>query len=100
MKVANLTGHKLPSGVGFRRAFLELVVRDTVADRVVFQSGRTNELGVIVDGDGAVLPTEFFQADASGAPTWQPHHDTISAQDQVQIPVVVNRHEGNPVAFF
>ncbi len=57
--VTNLTGHRFPTGVGFRRLFIELVVQDG-QQRVVWASGRTNNLGVIVDGNGSVLPTEFF----------------------------------------
>jgi hypothetical protein len=60
VKVANLAGHRFPSGVGFRRAFIELVVKDA-SGKVVWGSGRTNELGVIVGADGKPLPTEFFE---------------------------------------
>jgi hypothetical protein len=86
--VTNLAGHRLPSGVGFRRAFIELTVQDE-SDRVVWASGRTNGLGVIVDGDGQVLPSEFFTdyTDMQGQPRqhYQPHHEVITRQDQVQI---------------
>jgi hypothetical protein len=86
--VANLVGHRLPSGVGFRRAFIEVLVRD---DRgtIVWSSGRTNQLGIIVDGNGQILPSEFFTeyVDAQGAVRqhYQPHHEVITSQDQVQI---------------
>ena len=60
--ITNLAGHRFPSGVGFRRAFIELLVLEDRDGRetVVWASGRTNSLGVIVDGNGKVLPTEFF----------------------------------------
>ena len=89
--VTNLAGHRFPSGVGFRRAFIELLVledRDGV-DAVVWGSGRTNSLGVIVDGNGMVLPSEFFTeyTDPEGRRQqhFQPHHQVITSQDQVQI---------------
>ncbi|HEX8619348.1 MAG TPA: cytochrome P460 family protein, partial [Thermoanaerobaculia bacterium] len=79
--VTNLAGHRLPSGVGFRRAFIELLVLENRdgRDRVVWSSGRTNSVGVIVDGEGRPLATEFF---ANGA--YQKHHETITSDEQVQ----------------
>jgi hypothetical protein len=92
VKVTNLAGHRFPSGVGFRRAFLELVVthRKRGGDEsVVFASGRTNEIGVLVDQKGRPLPTELFedQLDAMGETyqVFQPHHRTITRSDEVQI---------------
>jgi hypothetical protein len=87
--VRNKTGHRFPSGVGFRRAFLELVVAEEQpggGERVLWASGRTNELGVLVGTDGRPLPTEFFARDpATGKQAYQPHHDEITAPDQVQV---------------
>jgi len=82
VEVTNLTGHRLPSGVGFRRAWIELLVLETRdgRERVVWSSGRTNSVGVIVDGEGRPLPTEFL---ANGA--YQKHYDVITSDDQVQI---------------
>ena len=51
--VTNKTGHRLPSGVGFRRAFLELRVIDNSNGQTVWCSGCTNELGVITNGGGS-----------------------------------------------
>jgi hypothetical protein len=86
--VTSLVGHKLPSGVGFRRAFLEVLVRDA-QDRIVWSSGRTNRLGIIVNGHGQILPSEFLTEyiDAQGAVQqhYQPHYEVITSQDQVQI---------------
>jgi hypothetical protein len=88
VKVANLAGHRFPSGVGFRRAFIELEVKDA-SGRVVWGSGRTNELGVIVGGDGKTpLSTEFFERDANGNQQSQEHYDEqhpITSEQQVQI---------------
>jgi mono/diheme cytochrome c family protein len=80
--VTNLAGHRLPSGVGFRRAFIELLVLENRdgRERVVWSSGRTNSVGVIVDGEGRPLPTELF---TDGV--YQQHHEVITSDDQVQI---------------
>ncbi len=85
VQVTNLVGHRFPSGVGFRRAFLEVTVRDP-SGKVVWGSGRTNALGVIVGADGEPLPTEFFKIDpGTGKQRYQPHYQVVDAQDQVQI---------------
>ena len=93
VKVTNKTGHRFPSGVGFRRAFLELSVLDQ-HDLVVWASGRTNGVGVIVDETGAPLPSEFMtvlnpaacQADFTQCEqAYEPHYQVITAQNQVQI---------------
>ncbi|MEP7217284.1 MAG: hypothetical protein ABI876_00125 [Bacteroidota bacterium] len=85
VRVTNLAGHKFPSGVGFRRAFIELQV-DDVAGNPVWASGRTSEMGVILDGiSDRPLSTEFFAPDNSGQPGYQPHHDVITSGNQVQI---------------
>jgi hypothetical protein len=56
------------------------------AERIVWSSGRTNELGVLVDDDGAPLPCEFFSEDpAAGKQAFQPHHEVIKSPGQVQI---------------
>ncbi|HEV7402801.1 MAG TPA: hypothetical protein VGO11_07750, partial [Chthoniobacteraceae bacterium] len=82
--VVNKTGHRFPSGVAFRRAFLELLVVNPRGE-VVWGSGRTNSIGVIVDGAGQPLPSEFFE---NGA--YQPHYGgtaapAITAENQAQI---------------
>ncbi len=60
VKVTNLAGHHFPSGVEFRRGFLEFVVLDA-AGRPLWASGRTNARGEIVEGlTERVLATEFF----------------------------------------
>lgn len=88
VSVSNLAGHRFPSGVSFRRLFIELLVTDA-NQKVVWASGRTNELGVIIDGNGKPLPSEFFAEykDAQGKirQSYQPHYETITAQNQVQI---------------
>lgn len=79
--VTNKAGHRFPSGVGFRRAFLDL--QSTVDGKTVFSSGTTNESGLITDSSGLVLPTESFQDGK-----YQPHFSQASPickSDQVQI---------------
>ena len=81
--VTNKTGHRFPSGVGFRRAFIEFIVRDKTNGNVIFSSGTTNEKGQIVDMNHYVLPTEGHVDNK-----YQPHFDQlhpISRSDQVQI---------------
>jgi hypothetical protein len=91
--VTNKTGHRFPSGVGFRRAFVEFKVTDNGSGKILWASGRTNELGIIVDENGKPLPSEFFEPrDPSSVPrqAYQPHYydqpqHTITRQDQVQV---------------
>jgi len=88
--VANKAGHRFPSGVGFRRAFLTVeVVRPAAAgkpEQVVWASGRTNEWGVLVGPDGKPLATETFERDpGTGKQLFQPHHEVIDSERQVQI---------------
>ena len=69
VKVTNKTGHRMPSGVGFRRAFLEFRVIDNDTGKTVWCSGCTNELGVIMKGaaaNDARLPSELFDVYTDG----------------------------------
>jgi hypothetical protein len=82
--VQNLGGHSLPSGVGFRRIFVEFLVLDA-SGTALWASGRTNDIGVILQGTSErALPTEFFQAGPDGLP-FQPHHEVVTSPLQVQI---------------
>jgi hypothetical protein len=86
----NKVGHRFPSGVGFRRAFLELLIVEPATndapERIVWSSGRTNEFGMLVDADGKPLPSETFADNPmSGKQTFQPHHEVITSSDEVQI---------------
>jgi hypothetical protein len=68
VKVTNKTGHRFPSGVGFRRAFLEFRVVDNDTGKTVWCSGCTNELGVIMNGAGDQrLPSELFDVYKDGS---------------------------------
>jgi hypothetical protein len=66
VKVTNKAGHRLPSGVGFRRAFLEFRVVDNDTGKTVWCSGCTNELGVIMNGNQR-LPSELFDVYKDGS---------------------------------
>ena len=59
VKVITKAGHKFPSGVAFRRAFIEFSVLDA-QDRVLWSSGRTNAAGVIVDASGTPIAGELW----------------------------------------
>jgi len=85
VSIQNLAGHGLPSGVGFRRAFLTFEVLDA-AGKVIWASGRTNSAGAIVKGlTEDVLPTEFFYDPAKRRQVFQPHYEVITDEGQVQI---------------
>src|SRR6185295_13106306 len=62
VKVTNKAGLRFPSGVGFRRAFLELRVVNNDTGKTVWCSGCTNDLGVIMNGAGTTqrLASELF----------------------------------------
>jgi hypothetical protein len=94
--VTNLAGHMLPSGVEFRRAFLQFEVLDS-SGNALWTSGGTTPLGVIVDGaTGKALPSEFFERQPDGQQAYQPHYEVITRQDQVQIyEELVKDTEGN-----
>ncbi|MDQ2991355.1 MAG: hypothetical protein M3R30_00860 [Candidatus Eremiobacteraeota bacterium] len=90
IEVVNLTGHKFPSGVAFRRAFLDVEFYDKRHPHAApyFVSGATDDRGRILGGDGAPLPSEFFARDARGHQRYQEHFDEahpISKPGQVQI---------------
>jgi hypothetical protein len=85
VRIINLAGHSFPSGVSFRRAFLDFALLDATG-KTVWQSGATNQYGMITDGPGGpVLPSEFLERGADGEQQYQPHYQTITKQSQVQI---------------
>jgi len=89
--ITNLVGHKFPSGVGFRRAFIQFAVLDKDG-LPLWTSGRTNSQGVLIDAQGHPVRGEYFWKPACGVMTpeeqkqhYQPHFQEITRQDQVQI---------------
>jgi hypothetical protein len=73
VKVINRAGHKFPTSFPSRRAFLHLMVADAEGN-ILFESGRTKAGGRILGHEGELDLT-----------TYEPHYDTITRQDQVQI---------------
>lgn len=88
--ITNKVGHKFPSGVGFRRAFVELSVLDA-SGAVLWRSGGTNAAGALVDENGDPLDGEYWWRDdcsariAPESRLHQPHFSTITSQSQAQI---------------
>ncbi|NKB64160.1 MAG: hypothetical protein GKR95_19280 [Gammaproteobacteria bacterium] len=83
-------GHKFPSGVGFRRAFVHFEVLDRNSN-VIWQSGKPNDAGIIVDSNDDPVAGELWWNDdctpidnASERPH-QPHFQEITSQSEVQI---------------
>lgn len=80
--VDNLAGHKLPSGLPSRRAWLHLLVTDE-SGGVVFESGKPTGDGRI-EGNDADFDPDLL--------AYEQHYNRITAQDQVQIyePIMLN----------
>jgi len=87
VSVLNKSGHKLPSGVGFRRAFVDFRVLD-VSGGTLWESGRTNAAGVIVDQQGQPIAGELWwqpNCVSRASQPHQPHYEEITRQDQAEI---------------
>ncbi|MFO1277948.1 MAG: hypothetical protein U1F04_00005 [Burkholderiaceae bacterium] len=87
LTIDNLVGHRFPSGVGFRRAFVEFQVLDSQG-QVLWASGRSNDQGVLTNEIGLPLAGEFWWKQDCSARlpnAWQPHFEEITRQDQAQI---------------
>jgi len=85
--VTNKTGHRFPSGVGFRRAFIRFDVMDGA--RIIWSSGATNDAGFIVDNGGRILESEYIGTSRGLKGPAQPHFwgtaHAITSSTQVQI---------------
>jgi hypothetical protein len=66
--IKNLTGHKIPTGIPFRRMWIHLKVEDQ-NNNMVFQSGEWDNVGKIVG----------YNSD------YEPHYDLINSEDQAQV---------------
>lgn len=89
LTIVNNTGHKFPSGAGFRRAFLKFEVFDN-QNNLLWVSGQANPYGAICNGKCVKQPNDTYNLLASevtqGNPeNLQPHHQVITSQEQVQI---------------
>ncbi len=69
--LTNKAGHKLPTGIPLRRVWIHLKVVSNNSGGVIFESGGWDASGNILNLD----PNLEFE----------PHHDTITAENQVQI---------------
>lgn len=81
VRVTNKTGHFLPSGVGFRRVFVEFIAEDSNG-RPVWASGRTDALGFILDG---LSERRLLTENGVEQREFQPHYQRITQSNQVQI---------------
>ncbi|MCW8805617.1 MAG: T9SS type A sorting domain-containing protein, partial [Ignavibacteriaceae bacterium] len=66
--IKNLTGHKIPTGIPFRRMWIHLKVEQGVGN-IIFESGQWDSTGKIIN----------YNSD------YEPHYDLIDAEDQVQV---------------
>jgi hypothetical protein len=82
--VTNLAGHKFPSGLPSRRAWLHVTVADANGD-TVFESGKPLAEGKIQGND----------ADSPTPDAYEPHYEKITSSEQVQIyePIMLNSDE-------
>jgi len=72
VNIKNNTGHRFPSGVTFRRVWIEFLVKDA-SDKILWASGKSNEAGIILGANGEQLDTEFLQDQNH----YQPHFQEI-----------------------
>jgi hypothetical protein len=89
MTLVNNTGHKFPSGAGFRRAFVKFEVLDG-GGNVIWVSGQTNPYGAICDGacvENADGTYNLVQSEVTGGDPakLQPHYEVVTKQSQVQV---------------
>ena len=87
VKVQNNSGHKVPTSYPSRRMWLHFTVTDS-DNTVVFESGRINTDGAIADADN--------DADQS---VFEPHYNTITSPDQVQIYEAIMGDSGDQVTY-
>jgi hypothetical protein len=87
LQVSNLTGHKLPTGVPIRRAWLHVQVTDA-GDQLVFESGEPWADGRIVGNDADNFAGQF-----------EPHYDVINSADQVQIYEAITHDSANQLTY-
>lgn len=66
--IKNLTGHKIPTGIPFRRMWIHLKVEQGIGN-VVFESGQWDGTGNIINYDS----------------DYEQHYDLIDSEEQVQV---------------
>ena len=88
--VLNLAGHKLPSGIPTRRAWLEIEVLDASGARLL-HSGATDDQGRLIDRTGVALPSEEL-----GGPV-RPHVSEVRTDtDVVVYEALLEDADGHP----
>jgi len=87
LRINNRSGHKLPTSYPSRRVYIHFVVRDDVGN-IIFESGKTNPDGSIVEAD----------ADADLA-RYEPHYNEITRPDQVQIYEAIMQNTDSNVTY-
>jgi hypothetical protein len=81
VQLVNKAGHKFPTGYPERRAWIHVRMMDATKS-VFFESGKPNSRGEVVHRNER---------------TWEPHHDVIGTEDQVQIyEIVPANRQGEP----
>lgn len=87
VRIANLTGHKLPTGYPSRRMWLHITVRNS-DDQVVFESGAPDAQGRL-SADNQYLTGDCLAVDKpagfDNSGCFEPHRDLIDRNDQIAI---------------
>jgi hypothetical protein len=83
--VQSKVGHRFPSGVGFRRAFLEVTVREKGTGRILWASGLTDDAGAIINRSTGRWVASELRTMGKNDNQHEPHHQLINREDQVQI---------------
>jgi len=78
VRVDNLAGHKFPSAIPTRRAWLRVRVKNA-AGAVVFASGEHDSAGRLVNAAGQVLPSEALDGGIL------PHYEVVRDAAEVQV---------------
>lgn len=87
LKITSTTGHKLPTSFPSRRAFVHFKLYDA-DNNLIFESGKVNSDGSIV---GADSDADIY--------SYEPHYETISSQDQVQIYEAVMQNSDEEITY-
>ena len=87
LSITSNTGHKLPTSFPSRRVFVHFTLYDA-DNAVLFESGKVNNDGSIVGAN----------SDAN-RDTYEPHYNTISSQDQVQIYEAVMQNSDEAITY-
>jgi len=87
VQIDSLTGHKLPTGIPLRRAWVHLKVTDGNG-QVLFESGASMADGQITGNDADEDPDSF-----------EPHYDLITDGDQVQVYEAIMENSDGEVTY-